>query len=102
MQVRLIIPNVSDDTQIALYEEAIADIAGGFTSWQGVGGWKDENGDLIVEYVTVVDTSLQGGDCMPTSLALSDLRYLAKRIARELNQKSVYLSIDGKVEYVKP
>ena len=107
MQVRLIVPNpptydVPHD-RVQAYGEAIADIAGGFTAMQGTGGWKDDNGTLIVESVTVFDCTMPDEPSTPYSAetGLPQFRQLAKRIARELNQDCVYLSFDGQVEYVK-
>jgi hypothetical protein len=97
MNVRLIITECDD---IHPYLSRIADIAGGFTSWQGVGGWKDSHGQLEVEPVTIVD-------CTYDELYRSEgetedcFRDIARDIARDLNQDCVYLAIDGEVEYVK-
>jgi hypothetical protein len=99
MKIRLIVPNCGLKNgkvmTIPDYGPCIADIAGGFTATQAVGGWKDDQGQLIVEPVTVFDCSC------PTGTG-DDWRDLAKQIARELFQTCVYLEIDGVVEYVKP
>jgi hypothetical protein len=99
MNVRLIIPNCNRNTSpLVAYGKAIADIAGGFTATQGTGGWVYNHGSLVVEPVTVFDCY-----CPPKR----DSRYaalfydLAKRIAQELRQDCVYLSIDGKTEFIR-
>ena len=106
MNVRLIVPNCNRNTSpIVAYGPAIADIAGGFTATQGTGGWKDDQGNLVVEPVTVFDC-----DCTQAEVGnlgrypgncREQFRSLAKRIAVELNQDCVYLAIDNQVEFVK-
>ena len=95
MKIRLIVPNCNRNTSpIVAYGLAIANIAGGFTAAQATGGWKDDQGNLIVEPVTVFD-------CDDAREDIGAWRDLAKTIARDLNQTCVYLEIDGVVEYVK-
>jgi hypothetical protein len=104
MKIRLIVPNYNRNTSpIVAYGSLIADIAGGFTATQAVGGWKDDQGQLIVEPVTVFDIAAMDRPhaTFPT-LVESDMHNLAKQIARELFQTCVYLEIDGVVEYVTP
>jgi hypothetical protein len=108
MQIRIIIPNnvalyplcCNGEwiTPIQAYGQAIADIAGGFTSWQGIGGWKDSHGVLVVEPITIVEVNTE---TRKVDIPI-DLRLLAQRIARELSQECVYLAIDGKAEYITP
>jgi hypothetical protein len=104
MKIRLIIPNsyVSGAHAMVIdpvyqYGPRIADIAGGFTAWQAVGGWKDDKGLLIVEPVTVIDC-----DMTIAPGHVGAWRDLARTIAKDLHQTCVYLEIDGIVEYVKP
>ena len=101
MNVRLIIPYDSIGDCLRLYDKAIADIAGGFTSWQGTGGWKDYNGNLIVEPITVVDCHYENSGKVDIVI-VECFRNLAKRIAQDLRQECVYLAIDGKAEYIRP
>ena len=103
MKIRLIVPNCNRNTSpIVAYGLAIANIAGGFTAAQATGGWKDDQGNLIVEPVTVFDCSIEpDSNCFPGPLGIADkFRDLAKTIARDLNQTCVYLEIDGVVEYI--
>jgi hypothetical protein len=96
-----------DSKPIETYGPAIADIAGGFTASQAIGGWKDNHGQLIVEPVTVFDCTMDlphgNGNRVQDDAwrIVHELWFnLAKRIAEELNQDCVYLSFDGKVEFV--
>ena len=113
MNVRLIVPNCNRNTSpLVAYGKAIAEIAGGFTATQGTGGWIDGQGALIVEPVVVFDCSFRGWDETlmddgerQGSIDLNngtrqEFRDLAKRIARDLRQDSVYLLVDGVVELV--
>lgn len=113
MKIRLIVPHCvqpsGDRTNpVTVYGEHIADIAGGFTATQAVGGWKDDSGELIVEPVTVFDchddVPADGYNRVvnPPVDCRDDWRDLARDIARDLNQTCVYLEIDGVVDYVTP
>ena len=99
MQVRLIVPNVFPNT-IESYGPEIADIAGGFTATLATGGWKDSSGSLLVEPVTVFDCNDETVSHWGPEAIKDDWRSLAKRIADELSQDCVYLSFDGRVEYI--
>lgn len=103
MNVRLIIPDTIHNGNTDDYLREIADIAGGFTATQGIGGWKDDKGNLVVEPVTIVDIAVGFQEHgLSVRVQLIQLRNLAKTIARDLYQTCVFLSIDGKAEYVKP
>lgn len=111
MHVRLIIPCKADTDRnpqdwtfgqtVQAYGPQIADIAGGFTATQGTGGWKDQNGELVVEPIAVFDCNVE-----PVNgshyVRIAAFYRLAERIARELSQDCVYLAFDGEVEFVKP
>jgi hypothetical protein len=90
MNVRIIIPKWSK-----AYLAQIATIAGGFTSWQGTGGWNDSKGNLIVEPVTIVDIDTD-------TEKIDSLRAIARQVAIDQVQECVFFSINGVVEYVKP
>lgn len=95
MKVKLIVPNCNRETSpVVAYGVAIADIAGGFTATQAIGGWKDRKDDLIVEPVTVFE-------CYVDMDVDQRFAILAKRIAKELHQDCVYLEIDGIVEFIR-
>ena len=104
MNVRLIVPNCNRNTSpIVAYGKTIADIAGGFTATQATGAWRDNQGVLVVEPVTVFDCSCNDRTVAdyPT-LAETDFQFLASRIARELRPDCVCLAINGIVQFVKP
>lgn len=102
MNVKLIVPNRDAADMTFRYGKEIADIAGGFTATQGTGGWVDDQGHLIVEPVTVFDCYVEAVSDLYAQDIGNRYRSLAKRIAQELHQTRVYLSIDGVVEFVKP
>lgn len=102
MQIRLIIPQQNRAkvyANVAPYLSRVADIAGGFTSWEGQGGWKDSQGLLIVEPIIIVEADYDNSGKVDTVI-VQTCRDLAQDIARDLDQDCVYLEIDGKVEYV--
>ena len=108
MNIRLIIPNIGNNGRsapMADYGRRIADIGGGFTSWQGIGGWRDHQDNLVVESVTIVDVSVPQEnfyhEFQSAKYAPDEFRKLAADIARELAQGCVCLSIDGVVEYIE-
>ena len=104
MKIRLIVPNCGlvngKVTAITDYGPRIADIAGGFTATPAVGGWKNAQGELIVEPVTVFDIALADDASYSSDHGVGAIRQLATHIRRELDQDCVYLEIDGVVEYV--
>ena len=118
MNVRLIIPetyrnkdsfydcNDTIATYLPRYLKTIANIAGGYTSYRGTGGWIDSKGELVEEPVTIVDVSTQSHTdwgLSPTAITqVSTFRKLARTIAAELSQECVFLSIDGKAEFIRP
>lgn len=105
MQVRLIIPGHDTSTpgnRYLRYLHEIADIAGGFTSWHGIGGWRSDKGYLVIEPVTIVDCNLVNSYWQLPEEGVDRFRVLAQQIAHDFRQEYVYLRIDGKVEYIKP
>jgi hypothetical protein len=113
MKIRLIVPvkyRGNDGTNpivtidpVARYGGEIAEIAGGFTATQAMGGWIDGSNLLVVEPVTVFDCHYDAlGQTQAARFSVVDtFQDLARRIARELRQECVYLEIDGEVEFVK-
>ena len=98
MMIRLIVPNtVSENHTVLVYGPEIASLAGGFTATQASGGWLSGKHFLVVESVTVFDCY-----AIPDGNICVKFYSLAQRIARELAQDCIYLSIDGNVEFVKP
>ena len=99
MNIRLIVPPPA----IEVYGPRIAAITGGFTAFPGTGGWIDGTGKLVKEFVTVFDCYIPTDGYKEHSLStgIDQFRNLARIIARNLNQHCVYLSFDGKVEYIK-
>jgi hypothetical protein len=104
MKIRLIVPNCNRNTSpIVAYGPRIADICGGFTAYQATGGWKDDQGRLIVEPVTVFDCNVDATYRPESHLRPQEhFRQLAHIIAVELSQECVYVEFDGAAEFVKP
>ena len=115
MNVRLIIPETyrSKDsfydcndtlaTYLPKYLKQVANIAGGYTAYRGTGGWIDGKGLLVEEPVTIVNCYIDDNCYLPGPLGKAeDFRYLAQTIAQELSQECVFLSIDGKAEFIRP
>jgi len=100
MNVRLIVPNCNSTASGIAYGKAIAGIAGGFTATQAIGGWIDDSGTLVVEAVTVFDCWLNE-EAGLVDFPRDSFHALARRIARELHQQTVYLEINGWAEFVK-
>jgi hypothetical protein len=110
MNVRLIIPNrflfqnINDcvhETDVHHYLKKVANIAGGYTCYRGHGGWIDSKGVLVEEPVTIVNCSPEDGHYNPGPVAAL-FRQLARTIALDLSQECVFLSIDGKAEFIRP
>jgi hypothetical protein len=78
----------------------VAQIAGGYTSWEGIGGWISPEG-LLEEPVLIVEASLANDAAYSSEHGLGALRQLAHDICRDEKQDCVFLSFNGKVEYVR-
>jgi hypothetical protein len=109
MKIRLIVPNEyregggTHDTNFLPIQSRIANICGGFTAYQATGGWKDDQGRLIVEPVTVFDCNVDATYRPESHLRPQEhFRQLAHSIAVELHQECVYVEFDGAAEFVKP
>jgi hypothetical protein len=100
MNIRLIVPNCNRSVSPTVaYGLEIARIAGGFTSYAATGGWIDGQDVLVVEPVTVFDIAFEEAD---VDFPRDTFHALARRIAADLHQDGVYLSIDDQVDLVKP
>lgn len=126
MKIRLIVPNwfhYPNDPQgdrrqsfpLETWGRRIATIAGGFTSTQGIGGYiRCDSGAYEMDDVTIFDVTLSAEQiAMHLAAHREDIvnmfrriantfRRIAHMIAGAVFQESVYLEIDGVVEYVKP
>jgi hypothetical protein len=117
MKIRLIVPNwfhhpndvpnaKRNSFPLETWGYRLATIAGGFTSTQGIGGYiRCDNGEYEMDDVTIFDVTLSA-DQIVTHLAAhrediaNTFRRIAHMIAGANFQESVYLEIDGKVEFV--
>lgn len=74
-----------------------AELFGGFTSYEALGGWMSAQG-LVEEPVTVVSsfTDDNGLD------HLGEVRLLAEELAMALFQEAVAIEIDSQMEFISP
>lgn len=68
-------------------EEAIHEIGSGFTVHTGTGSWKDDEGRIHEEAVSVYTFDVADG-----YRAGPQVQNLARKIARDLDQKAVYVT----------
>lgn len=75
----------------------LSDLFGGATATAAVGGWKSENGETVLEHVTIV-YSFCKSDCLDDNF---DRVYaICTRIKEEMRQEAVTLEINGQVSFV--
>lgn len=101
-EARIILPSIDihnhriNKKQRQKIEEKIINEFGGYTAVPGEGAYTSDKGGVTVEPVIVVDIAVR-----PRSKR--QLETLAKEVALDLNQESVYLRLaNGAVEFVKP
>lgn len=75
----------TDESELATIEGHLLSLVGGFTTTDGIGAWRADDGTTYREPVRlyVADTD---ADVLP------ELRQLAERAARRLAQEAVYLT----------
>ena len=100
MEVEVIIPKLDNDgsDNAAHIEGTIAmfcDLFGGATVFEAAGFWKDAEGTLYRDAVSVIASDTTRND------ACDDLLALARDLLAVTDQKAVYVSIDGKAEIVE-
>ena len=100
-EARIILP-LSDNDGEALetvhdsLTEKLADIFGGFTRHNGIGGWRSPNGAMYREAVALYDVA-----CEPSLDNLFKLRQLAQWLKGAARQQAIYLRMPtGHVEFV--
>lgn len=74
-----------------------AEIFGGFTSYNAVGGWMSAQG-LVEEPVTVV-ASFTNDDGLNR---LNEVKAFAAQMGRALSQEAVAVEVDHRLEFVMP
>lgn len=84
--VRLVIPSVRPDVVGPIVKQ-IVDRYGGATTWTGQGWWKPHKAEAVVDEVTIVEVAVEYNTRMRGSFV-----ELARKIAREQKQETVYLS----------
>ena len=102
MHIRIIIPECHINI-LTGYLHRLTRLCGGYMMWKGQGGWIDDSkeGDeaMCEEPITIVDCYWQSN--FTAALQKMQLVSLCINIANDLDQESVYLSIDGKVQFVE-
>ena len=75
----------------------LAQMFGGATASEAVGGWVCENGETVLERVTIVYSF-----CTSEQLRqhFDDVYGIAQRIKKEMQQEAVTLEINGQVKFV--
>lgn len=93
--------NVNEQTDNAEYVRRtigeLADMFGGATATQAVGGWRCANGDLVIEKTTIVYSF-----CSSEQLRehFADVYAICERLKKEMQQEAVTLEINGQVKFV--
>lgn len=73
-----------------------ANLFGGFTAYPAIGGWVNDQGNMIEENVMVIQAYCNELDAS----ALYSLRRFAELMAADMGQECVSLAVDGNLEFV--
>ena len=73
----------------------LADLFGGFTSWQGLGFWRGPDGHEYYEPVTIYEVASND-----ESAGRYDFRAVALAAGAMMKEKAVYVVIDGVAEII--
>lgn len=75
----------------------LADLFGGATATQAVGGWRCANGELVIENTTIVYSF-----CTSEQLRehFNDVYGICERLKAEMSQEAVTLEVNGQVKFV--
>jgi len=74
--------------QLALYEQELLDLVGGYTLTSAIGAWRAPTGDVYYEPVRKYEL-----DIADDPAVRDELLALASRIALELAQDAIYLTV---------
>ncbi len=104
MEIKLIVPSTVDrnkpvdNTPYANgVKKAFCNMFGGYTAYNGVGGYVADNGELIEEDVTVVTTVT----AKLTRSNRSNVFKLAKQLCADMSQESIFLQLGTKVFFIR-
>lgn len=98
---KIVLPHLDNQQQGLLRQHvelrhALVERWGGYTSYVGEGGWKNDAGKVLTEGVTIYEIAMPLADVVR-------LRILASEVARDARQDCVMMvTPNGDVEFVKP
>lgn len=88
---------VDNKEQVKRVITELSQMFGGATATEAVGGWVCDNGETVLEKVTIVYSF-----CNSDSLQkhFGDVYQICERIKKEMSQEAVTLEINGQVKFV--
>lgn len=90
--------DVADKTVLDVLKGRAADHYGGFTTYQAMGGWKNGNGDLIEEKVTILEVVIgENPDVEPETFGKVNARW----ILTATDETAVMFTADGEKSMVE-
>jgi hypothetical protein len=96
---KIYLPTAADNYTDVLSElqTRLCEIFDGFTQYDGKGGWKTDDGEIITEDVTVIEVH--------SNMTHSEIRYYvrpwAQYILNETNENSVLFTVGGEKEVLE-
>ena len=79
-------------------KRVFADLFGGFTSHNAIGGWMSQEKGLVEENVIVVSSFTNASGLN----RLSEVKAFASQMARAMTQEAVAVEVDQKMVFVPP
>lgn len=88
---------VDNKEQVKRVITELSQMFGGATATEAVGGWVCDNGETVLEKVTIVYSF-----CNSESLQkhFADVYQICERIKKDMSQEAVTLEINGQVKFV--
>lgn len=75
----------------------LADLFGGATATQAVGGWRCANGEIVLENTTIVYSFCTSEALQENFAKVYDI---CERLKAEMSQEAVTLEVNGQVKFV--
>lgn len=92
---KLYLPKTADNYTATLesVKRRVSDAYGGYTAYDGSGGWVDDTGNLVEEPVTIVETSAREEAFVDSMDVL--MRRLALDVKDATGESTVMIVVDG-------
>lgn len=89
--------SVDNTEQVHEVIKELSSMFGGATASEAVGGWVSENGDTVLEKVTIVYSFCSSEDLRKH---FESVYKICERIKEEMTQEAITLEVNGQVKFI--